>query len=161
MITKKECLELVDYQILHTCRFLWDCFGRYAQTMITEGNGYELAVIMDIKSDVVYQVEITDCILKKAYRLTNPDFADSYFSEVKSRGVSDSNNYCEDFIDLEVTEDFLEKATAIINGKPYSTDITVPLDLSDEELLPLFKAAHAANVTFNQYMTSIIEAVIK
>ena len=57
-----------------------------------------------------------------------------------------------DYVDLEVADDFFQKALAIKAGEDYSTDITVPLELPDELILQAALAAHKQNITLNEYI---------
>ena len=65
-----------------------------------------------------------------------------------------------EYVDLEVDEDFMEKAIAIKEGQDYSTDVSVPLDLPDDLLMFAFKAAHAENMTFNDWMNQMLRDFI-
>ena len=65
-----------------------------------------------------------------------------------------------DYVDLEVDDDFISKCLAIKAGEDYSTDISVPLDLPDDLLMFAFKAAHAENMTFNDWMNKMLKEFI-
>jgi len=65
-----------------------------------------------------------------------------------------------EYVDLEVVEDFMEKAQAIKDGREYSTDVSIPLDLPDDLLMFAFKAAHAENMTFNDWMNRMLKDFI-
>ena len=63
-------------------------------------------------------------------------------------------------IELEVEEDFLEKANAILRGEPYDTRVLIPLDLTQEELDLLTKHATESNLTVDQFVEKLlIEAI--
>jgi collagenase-like PrtC family protease len=63
-------------------------------------------------------------------------------------------------VDLEVDDDWLAKAVAVIAGEAYDTRISVPVDFSDEDLLRYMKLAHERDVTFNQLVeTALREAM--
>lgn len=64
------------------------------------------------------------------------------------------------WVDLETDEDFIEKTVAIMKGVEYDTRISIPLTLTDDELLVLFKLAHAADVTFNEYVARVVQEQI-
>jgi hypothetical protein len=80
--------------------------------------------------------------------------------EVKERGASDnawSEDYGDiDYTDLETYDDFMEKATAIVHYEDYDTRVSIPIDLPEDELMNLFKMAHEADMTFNDYVTQIL-----
>jgi hypothetical protein len=65
-----------------------------------------------------------------------------------------------DYIDLEVDDDFFQKALAIQAGEDYSTDISVPIDLPDDLLLFAFKAAHEQDITLNEFMNQMLRKFI-
>ena len=65
------------------------------------------------------------------------------------------------WIDLEVQEDFLEKSKAIQAVEEYDTRIIVTLNLEEEELLTLFKLAHEADMTFNQFVEKFLIETIE
>jgi hypothetical protein len=57
---------------------------------------------------------------KKPYRWLNPDYVEAFYKESEKRQVDTDIAWDEiKFIDLEMEEDFLEKATAIFSGEEY------------------------------------------
>jgi hypothetical protein len=92
----------------------------------------------------------------------NPSFKDAMYDEAKSRKV-DADQAWDDikWIDLETEEDYLEKATAIFNGLDFDTRIIVPINLPSSELLSLMTLAHEKDITFNQLVVELLEAVIR
>ena len=152
MISMKKWMELVNYRITEGADYCWDCFGYNAYTLDAwdgdNDNGWSLCITFDTKTQEVYQVEAHDYKNRRAYRLTNPDFREAYNKEAE--GCPDCYEY--DVHDLEVDDDWETKAFSIVNYADYDTGILVPLDFTDEELLPIFKSAHEANMTFNDYV---------
>jgi hypothetical protein len=65
------------------------------------------------------------------------------------------------YIDLDVDDDFIQKALAIRAGEDYDTRVSVPVDFTDEELLTYMKIAHERDVTFNQLIEDALRAAIK
>jgi hypothetical protein len=64
------------------------------------------------------------------------------------------------YTDLEVDDDWIQKALAVVSGEVYDTRISVPIDMSDAELLKYMKLAHERDVTFNQLVeTALREAI--
>jgi len=61
---------------------------------------------------------------------------------------------------LEIDDDFIQKCLAIRAGEPYSTDVSIPLDLPDDLLMFAFKAAHEADMTFNEYVNQALRSLI-
>jgi predicted HicB family RNase H-like nuclease len=64
------------------------------------------------------------------------------------------------YTDLDVAEDFLNKAGAIVTGQSYDTRITVPLEMSDDEQLRLMIMAHEQDITLNQLVEQILTEAI-
>lgn len=94
--------------------------------------------------------------------MINPDYLEPYIAECSHRNVQFSEATEEyDYIDLDVDEDFVEKASAIIAGEEYDEKITVPLTLSDADMLQLCMLAHEADVTLNEYVTTMLKEFIK
>jgi len=64
------------------------------------------------------------------------------------------------YIDLDVDEDFLEKAKSIVNGEDYDTRVSIPLDLPDDVLFELMKKAHEKDMTLNQLVEEALQIAI-
>lgn len=162
MINMKQWMELVGYRITEGSDYCWDCFGRNAYTLDAwDGDneeGYSVSITFDTKTQEVYQVEIHDYKRSNAYRLLNPDYRKAYMDEEKSRGAVDYEDYT--ITDLEVDDDWESKAFSIVNYADYDEGILVPLDFTDEELLPLFKMAHEADMSFNDFVCDRLRKMI-
>jgi hypothetical protein len=159
-------MELVDYKITEGSEYGWDCYGPYSHTLDSWNGvhgigGYSFSITFSTKSQKVYEVQMHDYTNDRAYRMINPKFQKKHEKEALARDVNlneawDGVNY----VDLDVVEDFMEKAQAIRAGKEYSTDVTVPLDLPDDLLMFAFKSAHAENMTFNDWMNKMLRNFI-
>ena len=57
---------------------------------------------------------------------------------------------------LESDDDWFQKALSIVAGEDYDTRVTIPIDLPEAELMVLFKAAHDADMTFNDFVEKIL-----
>jgi collagenase-like PrtC family protease len=64
-------------------------------------------------------------------------------------------------VDLDVVDDFIQKALAIKAGEDYDTRVSVPVDFTDEELLAYMKIAHERDITFNQLIEDALREAIK
>ncbi len=64
------------------------------------------------------------------------------------------------WVDLEVEEDFFEKAEAMFNGEEFDNRVQVPLDLDDDLMMQLFMEAHKRDITLNQLVEEILKKVI-
>lgn len=151
----KQWMELVSYRIAEGSDYCWSCFGNNAYTLDAwdsdNENGWSVSITFDTKTQEVYQVEVHDYKRSNAYQLTNPDYRNAYDAENKARGIDDIYDDYK-MTDLELQDDWESKAFSIVNYADYDMGILVPLDFTDEELLPIFKAAHEADMTFNEYV---------
>jgi hypothetical protein len=166
MLTMKEWMELVDYKITEGSDYGWACYGPNPYCLdswngIHGRGGYSFSITFSTKSQKVYEVQVHDYTNDRAYRMINPDYVKKHSKEAQTRGV-DLDEAWEgvDYVDLEVDDDFISKCLAIKAGEDYSTDVSVPLDLPDDLLMFAFKAAHAENMTFNDWMNKMLKEFI-
>jgi len=167
MITLKQFFETANYRITEGSDYGWQCFGEHAYQLDSwngDQKGHTLSVVFDTDTQTVYQVEAFDYLRERAYRMVNPAFKEAFDAESKDRDVIDMAWERDDgtpvgFIDLEVEEDFLEKATAIVQGQDYDTRVSIPLNFSDEELLRYMIIAHERDITFNQLVVEAIQGL--
>ena len=165
MITLKEWMEVVDYRITEGSAYSWQCFGANAYCLDSwdgDQDGHSLTITFDQKTQTVYEVQIHDYRNQRAYRMINPDYTSAHTAEAASRGTYNINEAWEDvlYTDLEVDDDWIQKALAVVAGEVYDTRISVPIDFSDAELLKYMKLAHERDVTFNQLVeTALREAI--
>ena len=166
MITIKEWMELTDCKITEGGDYGWQCYGPNAYTLdswngVHGKGGYSFSIVFSTKSQKVYEVSMCDYTNDRAYRMINPKFVEKHRKEAKAHGVNLNEAWDDvDYIDLEVDDDFFQKALAIRAGEEYSTDISVPIDLPDELLLFAFKSAHEENITFNDYVNRALRNLI-
>jgi hypothetical protein len=162
----KEFMELVDYKITEGGEYGWSCYGPNAYCLdswngVHGKGGYSFSIIFSTKSQKVYEVQMHDYTNDRAYRMINPKFQKKHEKEALARDVNLNEAWDDvNYVDLDVVEDFMEKAQAIRAGKEYSTDVTVPLDLPDDLLMFAFKSAHAENITFNDWMNKMLRNFI-
>lgn len=163
MITLKEWMELADYKITEGSDYGWGCYGPNSYTLSSWNGvhgvgGYSMDITFSTKSQKVYEVCVCDYTNDRAYRMINPKFQKKHHKEAEARGVNLNEAWDDiEYIDLEVVEDFLEKAQAIKDGAEYSTDVLMPLNLPDDLLMFAFKAAHEENMTFNDWMNKMLK----
>lgn len=168
MITLKDFMEIVDYRITEGSDYQWVCFGPTAYRLDSwngEQDGHTVSILFDTHSQEVYQVEAFDYARERAYRMTNPKYKDMYNEECEHREVvdiawerDDGSNV--EYVDLDVVEDFVEKARAIVTGEDYDTRVKVPMDFTDEELLIYMKMAHERDMTFNAFVEMALRTAI-
>ena len=165
MITLKEWMEVVDYRITEGSGYGWQCYGSDAYCLDSwngDQDGHSLSITFDQKTQVVYEVQIHDYLHNRAYRMINPDYVEAHNAEASSRG-SDSEEAWENvnYVDLEVDDDWFQKALAVVAGEPYDTRVSVTIDLCDADMLALMKMAHDRDITFNQLVEEVLKAAIK
>jgi hypothetical protein len=160
MITLKEWMEVVNYRITEGGNYGWDCYGSDAYTLDSwngEQAGHSLSIVFDQKSQEVYEVQIHDYRNNRAYRMINPAYKEAFEEEAKSKNswmVEAWENV--DYIDLESDDDWIQKGIAVVAEEEYDTRVSIPIDLPETELMTLFKAAHEADMTFNDFVEQIL-----
>lgn len=160
-----EINEALAHRITGGSEYQWDCYpdGRYLDY---ESDFAHVSVLYSTSDQTVYQAEVsvkfeawdTD---KKPYRWLNPDYVDAFYKESEKRQV-DTDIAWDDvkWIDLEMTEDFLEKAKAIFNGEECDTRVQFPIDIDDDVILKLAMEAHKRDITLNKMIEVILQEVI-
>lgn len=164
MITIKEFMEVCDYKITEGSEYCWECFGPNAYRLDSwnqDQEGHTVSIVFDTMTHVVYEATAYDYKRNHAYRLINPDYKFAHDDEASGRGV-DINQAWDDvnYIDLDVDDDFIQKALAIVADEDYDTRVSVPVEFTDEELLTYMKIAHDRDITFNQLVEEALQAAI-
>ncbi len=169
MITLKQFMETCGYRITEGSEYQWQCFGHDAYCLDSwngDLNGHTISIIFDTCTQVVYQVHAYDYARERAYRMTNPEYKAAFDQEHVDRDILDCAWEKDDgtpvkYIDLDVVEDFMEKAWAICNDQDYDTRVQIQVEFTDEELLRYMKAAHDRDITFNQLVEEALKAAIE
>jgi hypothetical protein len=159
----KTFMEIVNYRITEGSDYQWSCFGPNAYMLDSwdgDHDGYSLCITFDTQTQVVYSMEACDYKNNRAYRMINPAYKTAHELDVKTRGVDDNAWDEVEWIDLEIEEDFEEKARAIVAGEDYDTYISVPLDLSKDILLEAALNAHRQNITLNEYINNALREMV-
>jgi len=152
MITLKQFMEIVSYRICEGSA--WNGFAPGAYSLDYwngDQDGHSLCIIFNTKDQTVYSVQVCDYKNNRAYRFTHPDHRTDLDKE-----AWDDVNWC----DLDVEDDWLEKAQAIMEERDYDTRVQIPLELGEDELFRLMTMAHERDITLNQLVTEIIQQVI-
>ncbi len=168
MITLKQFMETCGYRITEGSEYQWQCFGYNAYCLDSwngDQNGHTLSIVFDTHTQEVYQVLAYDYSRERAYRMTNPEFKAAFDAECKDRDILDMAWERDDgspvkYIDLDVEEDFIEKAYAICNDQDYDTRVQIQVEFSDEELLEYMKIAHDRDITFNRLVEIALQEAI-
>ena len=158
MITMKEWMELVDYKITEGGEYGWQCYGPNSYCLdswngVHGTGGYSFSIVFSTKSQKVYEVSMCDYTNDRAYRMINPKNQEKHRKEAQSKSVLANQAWDDvDYVDLDVIDDFIQKALAIKAGEDYDTRVKVPVDFSDEDLLQYMKMAHERDMTFNEFV---------
>jgi hypothetical protein len=160
----KDFMEVINYRITEGADYQWHCYGPDAYMLDSwngAADGYTVSIVFDKETQVVYEMTAFDYFKDRAYRWVNPIFSDARKSEAKQRHVDDSQAWDEvEFTELEVKEDMLEKARAIVKGEEYDTRVQVPLSLEDSQMFELMKQAHYHDMTLNDYVEQILKTAV-
>ncbi len=164
MLTLKEWMELVEYRITEGDSYLWKCFGDSAFSLSAwngDQDGWSMNMVFDTQDQTVYVVEVCDYARNRAYRMINPDFQQAYDDEAATHGAMAKQAWDDvDYIDLEIDEDFVAKATWIKTDQDYDTRVSVPLTVPDDALFELMKQAHEQDITLNQLVENILRKFV-
>ena len=151
----------LNHRIVGGNEFEWKCYGPNARYMDYSSQYADASVIFDSETQHVYEA----CIEPKnaethdgVYRWLNPENKDRMINEAARR----KSNYRQawddvEWCDLDVAEDWLEKATAIFNNQPYNTDVLVTVEMEDHEWLKIAFAAHEKNMTLNAFVNQALQ----
>ena len=152
MLTLKEWMELVDYKITEGSDYYTNIPGLYSMSSWNEQqDGFSFFIAFDPKDDQrVYAVEACDYANNRAYRIKDPAIE---LDKDAWDGV--------EFTELEVDDDFIQKALAIKAGEEYDTRVSIPLELEDDLLFELMKQAHERDITLNQMVEQVLREVIE
>ena len=148
MISLKEWMEVANYRITEGGDY-FAYGGAYALTSWSgDQDGYSIEIIFSPRTQEVYEVQACDYKHNRAYRLVHGDYRDE---NLDTEAWDDTN-----WIDLESDDDWIQKALSIVAGEDYDTRVTIPLDLPEAELMVLFRAAHAEDMTFNDFVEKVL-----
>ena len=167
MISMKEWMELVDYKITEGGVYGWSCYGPNAYTLdswngVHGAGGYSFSIVFSTKTQKVYEVSMCDYTNDRAYRMIAENKQEKYREEAESKSELANQAWDDvDYVDLDVDDDFIQKALAIRAGESYDTRVQVAVDFSDEELLQYMKIAHERDITFNELVENALRQVIE
>jgi hypothetical protein len=160
----KEWMELVDYRITEGSQYGWECYGQNAYRLDSwngDQDGHSVSVTFDTKTQEVYETSAYDYANQRAYRLINPTYLKKFKKEAKRRDVNFNEAWDDvEYVDLDIDDDFIQKALAIRAGEDYDTRVQVEVDFSDEDLLQYMKLAHERDMTFNEFVEEALRHAI-
>ena len=158
--------EAMNHQITGGSEYQWHCFPE-ARFLDYESDYAHVSILYSTVDQIVYQADASvksdaweeD---KKPYRWTNPYYKDAYLDEAKKRNVDPDEAWDDGkWVDLEVEEDWLEKATAMFNGDEFDTRVQIEVDLDDDIILKLSMEAHKRDITLNKMVEIVLQEAIE
>lgn len=165
MITLKEFMEICNYRITEGSDYQWECYGPNAYTLDSwngDQDGHSFSIYFDTKTQEVYEVQIHDYRNQRAYRMINPEFVKKHKKEAKRREVEYKQAWDNvDYVDLEVDDDWIQKALAVEAGEVYDTRVSVPLVLDRDQMFDLMTMAHERDMTLNELVEFVLKEEIK
>ncbi len=165
MLTLKEFFEVTNYRISEGSDYGWECYGPNAYRLDAwngDQDGHSHSIVFDTKTQEVYEVTSYDYRNNRAYRLMNPDFVKKHKKEAKRRSVEYKEAWDDvDYVDLEIPEDWIDKATAIEAGEDYDTRVQVPLTLDRDQMFEMMQMAHERDMTLNQFVEMVLRQEIE
>ena len=161
MMYLKDVNETLDHKIVGGSEYQWKCYPE-ARFMDYESEYAHAGVLFSTDTREIYCAEINDKENKhKPYRWLNPYYKDAFLNEAKQRGVNPNQAWDEtDWLDLELAEDWLEKASAIFNGLEFDERVQIHVDLEEDVILQLAMEAHKRDITLNKMMELVLETAI-
>lgn len=158
----EDIVTCLDYKITGGGEFYWDCYpdGRYLDFDSDHGS---VSVVFSTVDQTVYEITATSTDTSlRPYRWINSDFTSARKEESESKGVDDTIAFDDvKWVDIDIEEDFLEKAKAIFNGYSFDERVQVPLNIPDDELFRLMKLAHDHDVTLNEMIEMVLVKFIE
>jgi hypothetical protein len=159
MITLKEFMDLVDYRITEGSQYYCEAYGSNAYSLDSwngkhDDGGHSLSIVFDTQTQEVYEVTVCDYTINKAYRLISYGY--KQVAEDSPEAWDEVN-----WIDLEVEDDFIQKAQAIIAGEHFDERVQVPLNLPKEDMFKMMQMAHERDLTLNQFVEQILRNMIE
>lgn len=157
--------EALNHRISGGSEYQWNCYGSNSRFLDFESDYAHASILFDTVTQEVYEATISlkddSHPVDRPYRWIDPDYRLVVSTEAKTRGVDNKIAWDNvEWIELEVAEDWLEKAKAMFNGSRPDSRVVVPLDLSDKELLHLALEAHKRDMTLNKFVEHLLELAI-
>ena len=147
MINNKQFFDIVKFQVSSGSQYPNPVYTSAYMVNSNKRDEFNASCIFNLDTGAVYEIYVHDCIKYNSYRWVAEEFRDS------AANMSSTS--------IEVEEDILEKLIAIVNGTEYDTRIIIPIDITDEEFLIMAKAAHAEDITFNEFIEKALTEAIK
>ena len=153
----------LDHRITGGSEYGWNCYPE-ARSLDFESTHAWANVIFNSKTQEIYEASAEFRIKEGArpYRWLNPDYSAGLTAESATRGFDHTIAWDDiKWIDLDLAQDFLDKATAMFNDESFDTRVQVPLELDNETFIRLAKEAHERDITLNAMVELILRRVIE
>lgn len=160
MLSLSQVFAAMQYRIGSGSEYMWACFGPDAHNIeSSDHDDYGISITYDTKTQVVYVVEMYDYKHDyRPYRLINPDFLQAYRDECSARYLDPGIAWDEvRFIDLEDSDDMLEKMTAIVEGREYDRRVVVPVELDLDTIQVLQEVADEEGIALGDFVNAVVE----
>lgn len=153
--------EALQHKIVGGSEYGWQCWPN-ARWLDYESDYAHASVVFNSETQEVYTAEINDKANQhKPYRWLNPIYKENMYQEARTRHIDADNAWDNTkWYDLETSEDWLEKASAILQGNDFDARVKVPLTLEKDELFKLMQLAHERDITLNQMVEELLITVI-
>lgn len=149
-----EVNELLNHQITGGAEYEWNCWPD--ARVLDYSNDYGTAsVVYSTKTQTIYEATVESNDGSHWYVWREPLFVDDYNTEAKSRGV-DALDTDSASVQLEVAEDWMEKAEAIFSNSSFDKRVMIQLDLSDTDFNRIALLAHESDITFNAMVEQLL-----
>lgn len=159
-------MKAFDYQIDSGGEYLWHSWenARIIDFQNYKYNAYG-SVTHNTKTHEIYEATVyredENENLIGPYRWMNPLYKNQHEEECKKRNIDPKTSWDnQDWIDIEVDSDFIEKATSIFKGQSFDTRIQVPLELDDDVMMRLMLEAHKRDITLNKMVELLLKEEI-
>lgn len=146
-------LNVIGYEIHDKFLVEKSVFGDVVCEITYSNEDCHLTCQFDVITQEVFDITAEDFLGKRYYRWTAEEFKETKQEKSAWTGA--------EFYELELAEDILNKAEAIVDGRDYDTRVIVPFDITDEQFAEYALAAHKLDVTFNKFVEMAIRAAIE
>ena len=162
----RQINEITNHRITGGSEYMWKCYPD-ARHLDYESDYAYISVMHNTLTQEIYEANVTvkensaSDAATKPYRWLNPEYTDAYCTESTERNIDPTVAWdTTKWVDLEVEEDFFEKAKAIFNGQEFDNRIQVPIELDNETMLALCMEAHKRDLTLNELVAEMLRNMI-
>lgn len=154
-----DWMNITGGRVTEGSEFGYHCYGDRAYYLSFWNNKHgnaevSTSVVYDRNTFDIYEADVYDGARNQMYTWRHPEYIEAYKNEEKQYCASWHQDWPN--IELESPDDFIEKATAIINGFDYDTRIKIPLNIDNDELFSLMTMAHERDITLNELVETVV-----